>query len=300
MRRKVTDALIDHSVELIQMGKTIIEISSIIGISPDVISKFLRVRGIDTKIGRKIGSIRRSLQIDLQKVKSMYQDGISENQIAKTFKVSRLVVRKHLIRAGVQMRSQSEAEKLKWSQMSPSKRNQQLNAAHIASKGRIVSAMEKAIRARIQETRPIEKNIGIGESVFKQFLSNQGIDFKYQAAVGPYNIDFLIGSVAVEITANTGRFYKNTRLHRRVKDLLKSNIKTLYVLIKDEDLLLRFAQDLITDIQAIDSYETPTRHYWVIKCRRQNTAVIHGEGGKLSSIGIPEEFFYESATRQLS
>jgi hypothetical protein len=248
MRRRFNDMLINHCAELIKGGKTIIEISEIVGFNTNLISQKLRARGIDTSVGKKFARPDKTIQIDAQKVKTMYEQGISENQISKSFKVSRLVVRKHLISSGTHVRSQSEAEKVKWSQMSLRRRKQQVKSAHIATKGRLVSEDEKFFRARCLEASPIENNIGIGETAFKKFLIDKGVNFKYQAAVGPYNIDFLIGSVAVEITANNGRFFKNSRLHTRVKDLLKRDIKTLYVFVRNDDLILRFADDILTDI----------------------------------------------------
>src|SRR4051812_21903961 len=83
-----------------------------------------------------------------------YVAGESINQLAKEFSVSRSVVASRLQKAGVQLRGQSEAERLKWSKMGETERAAQVAAAHAASRGRTDPAERRARRAlAFQQTR---------------------------------------------------------------------------------------------------------------------------------------------------
>lgn len=64
-----------------------------------------------------------------------YLEGQSENSLAKQHNVSRAVVTRILKESNIKRRGRSEAELLKWSQMTPEKRKHQVEAAHITNKG---------------------------------------------------------------------------------------------------------------------------------------------------------------------
>jgi len=80
------------------------------------------------------GDRRRPLLIELpnEEIAKLYLSGVSENALSKTYNVNRGAIRNRLILQGVQIRNQSEAETLKWSQMDDVQRKNQVKKAHQA------------------------------------------------------------------------------------------------------------------------------------------------------------------------
>ena len=130
-----------------------------------------------------------------------YQSGMSENKLAKLAGIGRTAMRKFLVGAGVDIRSQSEAERLKWSQMPEAIRTNQVRAAHEAARGRVHSFEERAARAKTNETSKFRASPV--ESMLIDWLLElaPGLSITPQKAVGVYNIDVAINepTIAVEI-----------------------------------------------------------------------------------------------------
>lgn len=299
MPRKISNETLDHASLLFSQGNTLIEIGKIVGHSPDNISKLLRAIGIDTSVNKSHAAPNR-INLDVQSIITMYQNGMSENAIAKHFGVMRGVIRKRFNEAGFITRTQSEAEKLKWSKMTNEQRDNQVKAAHIKATGKICTYDDLRARAVTREKATNYANIGIGEFEFKELLNSRGIDFRYQAAIDTYNIDFLIGSVAVELTANKSRCYGYGLHTERSKNLLKRDIKTLYVVIDCVETLVNFTDAIIADVKILDSLQSTSPKYWMIRCRRQDYAIVKNERSQFTRVDAPVQFFYEWRSRDLS
>lgn len=128
-----------------------------------------------------------------------YVSGVSEKKLADENGFSRTVVRRLLREAGVTPRGRSEAEALKWQQMTARQRKRQVAAAHAATRGRIVSWEEKCLRAATCER--IGAHIVPVETKLAKKLRQRGFDVTQQLAVGAYNLDVAVHEppIAVEI-----------------------------------------------------------------------------------------------------
>lgn len=169
-----------------------------------------------TKVNRGpqkfFGKLRTSAPID--KICQLYEKGMSENAIAKKLKIGRRVIRNRLLYAGIHIRSQSEAESLKWSQMSIAKRRRQVSAAHKAAKGRIVSFDEKYQRAFTNQQNL--NHVSSNEILLSNLLELRKIKTIPQFAIGPYNCDLAANPVAVEVYSGHWHWYG--RHLRRVEE----------------------------------------------------------------------------------
>ncbi len=290
MTRRLSDDLINHAAKLYAQGLSVAKVSTIIGCNQETLRKRFKAIGVPvSKIGRYQGHNAISLPVD--EILAMYESGTSENMIAKHFNVSRNVIRRYLLSNNANIRTQSEAEKLKWSQMSDEQRTKQVESAHKAASGRTRSTLEKIKMAISREQSLANYHIGIGEPEFRQFLDKQGIQYIYQKAVDGYNLDFAIGKVAVELTAFTGRYRSSNAIQKqRIKNLFNRGYQVLAVEFDCVESLLNFASEIITHVNRINRFNSITRQYWVIRCRKQDCTVIRNELGQFTAIPSAVEF----------
>lgn len=293
-RKAISSELIDYAERLYGDGRTIKEISEVIGVSRDIIARRLRERGIDPTRNARKRPTHNTLHLCTDSVRSMYENGMSENAVAKAFDVSRNVIRRHLIAAGVPIRTQSQAEALKWSQMTDEQRHNQVSKAHDAVTGMVRTHEEMVARAKAREKITSEHHIGIGEPEFHEFLTNIGRPFTYQKAVDVYNIDFAIGTIAVELTAATARYgVSNTAQNERAEKLTNLGYKMLAVVIDDAETLIQCAEDILAFIDEIDRLEPVSGQYRVIRCRRQDYTIVTNDRGQFTSVPVPVHFVNE-------
>jgi len=281
MARKTDSTLLNNAIELIRGGETVINTSKVTGISTSVLRRAVNEFGITTP-----EMIERERLDKLgEDMVTMYQNGESENAVAKHFSVSRNVVRRHLKRLGVEPRTQSQAEALKWSKMTEEQRRGQVEAAHKSSKGRPKTDAEKITIAKARESIKYDFLIGPGETKLSELLTNRGIDNTPQKAVKFYNVDIAVGSVAVELTMDRSRYTMfNPKEIKRAKNLLECGYHTLAIQFDSEETLIECADYIITTINEMSSLEPFTGEYWVIDCRTQDSTVVKNELGKFTSV----------------
>lgn len=151
-----------------------------------------------------------------------YIVGESEKKLACEAGINRWTFRQRLLDAGIRPRNQSEAEKLKWAGMTPAQRAHQVDGAHAASRGRILSFREKHAQALGKEKRlchvaPIETELATT-------LRAYGLCITQQKAIGTYNVDVAIHvpPIAVEIFGGSWHCYGRhlARFHKRIKYIL--------------------------------------------------------------------------------
>lgn len=277
MTARAPDEIINKAVELYTTGKSLREISEVLGFNENTISKHFKNRGFKTRKtseGRqapnKINNLPES------QICQDYQKGESENSISKTYGVSRNVIRRILLKHNIQARNQSESEKVKWSRMSSEQRENQVRSAHQASKGIIRSDEAKRKVAASREANTPDWYIGCGEPEFKKWLTDKKIEFSYQKAVEFYNIDFLINNVAVELTSFVGR-NKITKddFMRRASILNDFGIKTLAVEFKDADSLIENADLILSIVEKISLGEYDPVHYMVYRLQDKSPRVLN-------------------------
>lgn len=159
------------------------------------------------------------INLDVQDLVSRYKAGASPNQLAKHFHITRRTVHSRLIEAGVQPRNASEANQLRWVQMTPEQRAAQVAAAHEASKGRVEGEESKIQRA---QTR-FQRSLGISayERQIAELLQAASYEVVHQLPVGPYNIDLALPGCSIAVEVNGGNWHAYGRHGARRKRRLK-------------------------------------------------------------------------------
>lgn len=155
-----------------------------------------------------------------------YLAGESVLSVARRHGVSRQVVIRHLRREGITPRNGHEAGMIRAARLTPIQRKQQALAAHAAKRGK---AEPEEQRERVALAREANgAGIGPTERVIMEWLAEAGIDAKPQKAVGRYNVDLAIDSLAVEVLG--GAWHTSKASHaRRTAYLLDKGWRVLFL-----------------------------------------------------------------------
>lgn len=248
----------DDVVARYQAGASTNEIAGQLGISKTPVIRILRARGVVLR-GRR-------LSVPVEHIVADYVVGLSENAVAKKYGLARTVVRRRLTEARVEIRNQSEAETLKWSQMSSAERRGQVASAHAATRGRRARLSELVRRAKTNEKRGRSTLV---EVQLAELLEKRGIHTVAQIAIGPYNCDLGAAPVAVEVFGGnwhwSGKHLRRTP--RRIRYLLDSGWHVLIVNITRNTFPLTetTADHVASYIQQARRNPTATRKYRVIR-----------------------------------
>jgi hypothetical protein len=142
-----------------------------------------------------------------EQLRSDYIDrGLAEHIIAHQQGVTRTVVKRWLIEASIPRRGPSEASHVRAAKMTTEERARQAAAAHAAAKGRQASWYERCRMARSRQLNP--PTLSGHEKTFADTLNRLRIPYRREVAIGPYNVDFTIGPVVVEILGGEWHLYK--------------------------------------------------------------------------------------------
>jgi len=166
-----------------------------------------------------------------KKIIGLYKSGMSEKAVSDAMNIGRNVITRIFNENGIKRRSASEAETLKWKQMSASKRKQQLKAAHDATRGRPQTIDHLLKRSKTQAN--IQNNVSKYETKLMRMLQKRGHWPVPQLAIGPYNCDLALHPVAVEVWAG-GWHFGGTHLRRfekRTRYIMNAGWHVLIIVI---------------------------------------------------------------------
>ena len=185
---------VDNLVKGYRAGLTGEELARQLGIKGHVVLSRLRECGIE--IRRNLGAPPRHKMPDRRIIRS-YRQGMSVLALAIRYGVSRPVISRVLRHANISERSQSEAERVKWSRMTLRQRRRQMAAAHKATRGRHPTMAEQCRRALTVQAKGL--HISKAETHLRMMLERRRLHPIPQQAIGPYNCDLGLAPVAVEV-----------------------------------------------------------------------------------------------------
>ena len=174
----------------------------------------------------------------------LYQSGMSENRIAKHFGVARCSIRLRLLRSGTHIRGQSEAEVLKWQQMSPEQRINQVKAFHDKIRGTSKTYVLLCKRALGVQAHFKPSKL---ESIFLQVFKDAKIEVVPWFAVGKFNIDFALPKSKIAIEINGGNF------HDSPKKIKQDFAKVTFLNSLGWFVLYFYAEDLFHAVEIVKS-----------------------------------------------
>lgn len=252
---RTSSAELDRAVGLYVSGKTLAEVKGLCGVPPSVVSRELKKRGIPARTRRA--------ELPTEEIAAAYRNGESELALAEHFQVDRSAIRRVLTESGVEVRGRSAAQYTRLAKMTSEERSLLTEAAHEAARGRTVPAEELSERARMRERTM--SHASPREGIFGKYFTRRALEVTPQKAVGPYNVDFAIGPVAVEVLGGNWHAYKPEHA-QRTPYLLNAGWHVLFVWdLKKAPLCVEAAEYVLAWAQQASGNPSAVRQYRVIR-----------------------------------
>jgi len=195
-----------------------------------------------------------------------YLSGGSVNNLSKQAGTGRRAFTSFLQRNEISLRTQSEAEKVKWVRMTPEQRQQQVKAAHDASRG-----VSKSFEAKCKTALSVEKSLANQspyEIILLDSLRRAGYSCTPQKAIGPYNTDAAVGNIAVEVWGGEWHFsgHHAERTPERFRYILDQGWHILVIVSSSRFALITedTAQHVIAQLNILSSTKPKPRQYRMI------------------------------------
>ena len=253
MPRKFTAAQIDYAESLVRNGELVKDAAAAIRISPDVLSKKLRDRGIDTSAGKRGRPAHNRITSDFTDAIKAYISGESILSVSKRIGVSRVAFATRLSEAGVYIRSGSEANIIRMQRLSFDERRALSSSARVAH---MLSIQSNAAH----------HSIGPGEIEISEAIESLGYSVSRQFSFNGGNIDLVVGDVAVEIKQNSGACFR--AFTEREKQIVESGMRYIFIGFDYIDCISERLQEIVALFDFAYRQPPSTGKHWVIKCRR--------------------------------
>jgi transposase-like protein len=280
MAYKYTPTFLDNAERFIRQGKTLKEVSAAFGCNPSNLSKFLRARGVDVGDERRgRPAYNRINTLPDSEIVSLHVEGRSVLSLAKQFGVDRIVINRILKEANITARSASDAMRIRWANMSPDERLALHLPANIASAGkaRTREFLLKRAAAGI-------RIIGKGEEELASAMENVGYIVHRQKSIEIYNIDFVFGSVAVEVRFGSKGYAPSANTRERFKSIFNAGYTPVIVVFRDDNAIANGIDDVVSKLQFVSRQPPSIGKYWVIWSRLEYETVFHEKTGQLTRI----------------
>lgn len=218
MTAKIELPNLDNIIRQYVAGETVQKLARQNGVSTNTIRRNMQAAGVYED--------RRSHQAvivpDFEPWIARYLAGESENALSAELGIGREAFAGNLRRHGIPRRDQSEAEFVKWSQMSDRERRQQVAAAHASTRGKPYPERRARLAAKTRERTAVKATAG--ERRLNAWLTERGFTTTMQKAVGRYNLDIAIHEPAVAVEVFGGGWHTGDdhirRFPKRTKYIL--------------------------------------------------------------------------------
>lgn len=158
-----------------------------------------------------------------------HKAGLSVKQIHEKTGYDRGTIKKALEHGGIKPRNRSEAMLHRMSLTTPDERMRLTENAHKTIRAKGSEFFNKAaVKQAITKEMTCSK-IGGGEKLFADHIGQLGFSYVPQKAISIYNIDIMVGNLAVEIHNNTGNPHNMPANKKRIEFLLDCGFDVLYV-----------------------------------------------------------------------
>ena len=263
LRRLALD--VDDVISMYQSGSSVKNIADKHNCSCSAITNCLKRNGVYA--GRDWKSyLIRNTGITPKELLTMYESGMWKNEIAEEIGLSEGAVGKYLAKLGISIaENRSKAMKNRLERMTQEERDALSEAAHDAVRGSKRSWKDLTKRAKGLER--VGKTRGKAESDLFEIFKSRGIKAIPQKAVGKYNIDFVIGNIAVEVTGRNRKLGRHAVYKERIKYILDSGFSLVYVWANSAFPIQEGAADYIISLnKRVGRNPSLIGKYWVIRC----------------------------------
>jgi very-short-patch-repair endonuclease len=204
--------------------RTCRDISREVNIGYGSVIRILNQSGYDTSF--------KLIQIPIDKILPLHNKGIGVKGIGKILGVSFRPIERILKEHGIKPRNRHEQQQARMDNTSIEDRKKLVKNANTATRGRPKNFDEISKMAKTHELNQTRKTSSYETLIFNE-LKNKGFDLAPQTAIGKYNCDFTIGSVAVEVLGGNWHWYGEhmARFQERTRYILNSGYHIIFVCI---------------------------------------------------------------------
>jgi hypothetical protein len=234
-------------------------------------------------------------------VVSLYLSGVSGSAIARFLQRDKSVIKRILNQSGQNLRSNSEAQKTLNSARTLEERKAATLAANQAWRDREWTTEDSirwaSRRFALQSSVPSPRSENERE-VFN-FLTQEGVSFLTQCPVGSYNIDFVVGDIAIEIHGGSWHNTMRSRDALKAKAILDCGYRFVVIQCPGyAPLDARKLKNMIAYVQLTSLNEAPGSQYWVFMGDGKLIAQLSHDGDDLPFIPHSQKQFREWSDNQ--
>ncbi len=170
--------------------------------------------------------------LNLDDLARRHASGQSVLQMSREIGVSRTPIIRQLTQMGLEIRTGSEANRLRMARLSASERRALATAANEARRSAATAPVVDWHARNYGTAQTRQRTLSAArpeEDELPRLADALGIRITRQVAVGPYNLDFRVGSVAVEVHAAAYHPLRLPRLAQRTENLLSAGWSVVYL-----------------------------------------------------------------------
>lgn len=233
-------------VRLYKGGMSKVALSRHFGCSQKVVGVRLAKLGFPVA-SREDSQKHRRIVIDPDEILSLYVAGMTKVSIAKYYGCAESLIGKRLADLGFPTApTRSEAMKIRLARMTAQERLALTKPAHDAVRG--MKRTYADLRKRALGNERAGKVRGRAETTLYKMLIEKRVNATPQKAIGKYNVDFAIGTVAVEIFGRAKKDEALAILPKRIKYILNSGWTLVVVWANDRCPISNTAADYIISL----------------------------------------------------
>ena len=226
MTTKITDTQRSNIIRLhlaeVSSNKIAEQLS--IGIKPVI--RILNQAGYDTSF--------KLIQIPIDKILPLHNKGIGVKGIGKILGVSFRPIERILKENGIKPRNRHEQQQARMDNTSLKDRKKLTRKANILMTGRTVPVQDSIKSAKTHELNQSRKISRYEGLVFEE-VKKKGFKLSPQTAIGKYNCDFTIGSIAVEVLGGNWHWYglHMARFQERTRYILNAGYHIIFICVNN-------------------------------------------------------------------
>jgi hypothetical protein len=232
-----------------------------LGVTDKVVKRVLDKHGVPTRKAKDP-----IIEIDTDEAMRLYEAGVGIRGIAKKFGCAPRSIGSRLKSRGVHIRNRSEQQAMRMARTTKSERKRLAQKANEAARGREHTLAEKIKRAKTRERRKTHRSSI--EVHLERALAAKGLPCTPQKAIGCYNCDIAIDSIAVEVWGGHWHWHGNhlARCEERLRHILDSGFHLLILVITRKRFPLNSGaiDNLVSVINELRANPSSLRQYRVI------------------------------------
>lgn len=268
MPRKITLPDINHIRERYETVLSLKQVAQEFGISLSVLHRAARKAGFHIRSKSEAAKelAMRSAAIDPDGIIALYNEGVGVRGIFNQCQIPIKVIESILRESGINLRNRSEQQYSRMKRTDFAARQKLAAAANAASRGRIATVEERCKMAATYEANGTRR-ASVYEDALADCFDIAGIGYVRQKAIGPYNCDFTIDAIAVEVFGGGWHWHGDhlARTEERFRYIMNAGYDILVIPFSHRfPFTERTSRYLVSLINEMRGDPTPVRQYRVI------------------------------------